>query len=117
VGRPLRRANQTTIPQSRTVRQRLREWDDVSGGTPRKLKRASSRTHRKLVYPSTRSNPGLNTRPWPSAKFRAYRNEMKASSVRNRYSAPWVSRRARVRTSPATTRSERALIFRLYRRF
>jgi len=59
------------IPKNREV---------STGDSPSLIPPASSTVHRKLVNPSTRS-PRLKTScPW-SARLRAYRNEMYASSL------------------------------------
>ena len=58
--------------------------DKTTGSYPRKSPAAMMRTQRKFVYPSIRS-PTFQTRPYPSTKCRAYRNEMNASSCMKRF--------------------------------
>jgi phosphatidate phosphatase APP1 len=79
----VRLTNHVTIAHKPIVKPIDKTFATDSGASPTALNPARITTHKKFVYPSTRSNPGLNTNPYPSLKFRAYRNEMNASSVKN----------------------------------
>ena len=79
-----RRAKAATLSQSAAEARIESATAAVSIDAPSRCARASTETQSSEVYPSTAGPPGLKTSPCPSARLRAYRNSMNASSVRNR---------------------------------
>ncbi len=70
-GSPIRIENLATRPHRSSVARTERRFATTSGAIPMRASAARRITQRKFVYPSTRSRPGLNTRPLPSARLRA----------------------------------------------
>ncbi|GAB4309022.1 MAG: hypothetical protein Kow0019_05950 [Methanobacteriaceae archaeon] len=60
---------------------RLKTLELITGSKFNLIMLAIITTHRKLLYPSVGNSPIFHSIPWPSAKFKAYLNEINASST------------------------------------